>query len=233
MRPIAAMLALVFAGCIALGRESYTTLGGAGSTPISPSADVQIKGDRIAHGFAQDASAVRAGPDVVVSVCDWDPGFWLVVFPPLPIPLISSDESTGLPGTTLVRVTFEGGGPWRAKFDDLALVSTDGTRVTPMRYRIVLAAKAESLADAATSGGHARELEPCARAIEPTKSVDRAHVAVLDAGELWLMFDANKLPEKGERSLQLDGFSRADVPVSLPRMTLDGGSRWFWYRLFP
>lgn len=230
MRPIAATLALVFAGCIALGRESYTTLGGDGATPLSPSEEVPVKRDRTGHGFSQDPSAARVGADVVVSICDWDPGFWVVVFPPIPLPLLSTDESPGLPDTTLVRVTFEGAGPWRAKFDDLALVGADGTRVTPMRYRIVLAAKAESLAE---SDAHLRELEPCARAVEPRKTVDRAHVAVLDAGELWLMFDTGKLPEDGARLLWLDGISRADVPVPLPHLALDDGSRWFWYRVFP
>jgi hypothetical protein len=228
VRPIAATLALVFAGCIALGRESYTTLGGA--TPISPSADVPVGRDRTGHGFAQDATATRAADDVVVSVCDWDAGFWLLVFPPIPVPLISTDEQPGLPNTTVVRLTFEGAGPWSAKFDDLALISSDGTSVTPMRYRIVLAGKAESLAQASP---HAQQLEPCERAVEPRKSVDRAHVAVLDAGELWLTFDSGKLHGDGPRFLQLDGITRGAAPVPLPRLQLDDGSRWFWYRVFP
>jgi hypothetical protein len=230
VRSIAATLALVCAGCIALGRESYTTLAGDGATPISPSADVPVKSDRVGHGFAQDASGARANADIVVSVCDWDPGFWLFVFPPIPLPLISNEEQPGLPDTLLVRVTFEGAGPWRAKFADLALVGTDATRVTPLRYRIVLAAKAESLAESDT---HVRELEPCSRALEPQKSVDRAHVAVLERGELWLMFDTRKLPEGGSRVLQLDGISHGDAPVTLPHLALDDGSRWFWYRVFP
>jgi len=228
LRPIAATLALVFAGCIALGRESYSTLGG--GTPISPAAEVPVSHEHTGHGFAQDPSAARVAEDVVVSICDWDPGFWLVVFPPIPLPLISTDDQPGLPDTTVVRVSFEATGPWRAKFEDLALVGSDGARITPMRYRIVLADKAESLADA---NPHAHALEPCARAVEPKKSVNRAHVAVLDAGELWLTFDSGKLAAKGPRFLQLDGFSRGEVPVPLPRLALDGGSRWFWYRVFP
>jgi hypothetical protein len=228
LRPIAATLALVFAGCIALGRESYTALEGA--APISPSADVPVGKDRTGHGFAQDATGARAADDVVVSVCDWDAGFWLLVFPPIPLPLISTAEQPGLPNTTVVRVTFEAAGPWSAKFDELAMVGSDGTRVTPIRYRVVLADKAESLAQAKP---HALELEPCERAVEPKKSVDRAHVAVLESGELWLTFDSGKLPEKGPRVLELNGFARAEVPVPLPRLSLDGGSRWFWYRVFP
>lgn len=231
MRPIAVTLALFFAGCIALGRESYTTLTGAGVTPVSPSADVPVSRGRIGHGFAQDPSAVRAHPEVLVSVCDWDPGFWLFVFPPIPLPLISNEDQPGLPNTTLVRLTFEGKGPWRAQFSDLAMVGAGGARVTPIRYRIVLAQKAESIGD---SGAPVRELEPCARAAsDPKKSVDRAHVAVMEAGELWLTFDSGKLPEDGPIELHLDGISRDGLAMPLPHLTLDGGSRWFWYRVFP
>jgi hypothetical protein len=77
------------------------------------------------------------------------------------------------------------------------------------------------------------ELEPCSRAVEPKASVDKARVAVLERGELWLTFDTAKLDEDAVRTLQLEGISRADKAVPLPPLVLDGGSRWFWYRLFP
>ncbi|MFI5316211.1 MAG: hypothetical protein ACHQ6T_10960 [Myxococcota bacterium] len=223
------MLALALSGCFALGRESYTTLSGSGAAPVFAPKQVEVSNGRTGHGFAQDAPAARAGADVLVSVCDWDPGFWLLVFPPIPIPLLSMAEQPGLPDTTVVRVTFDGAGPWSASFADLALVGPESSRVTPLFYRVVLAAKAESLAN---KGADPRELEPCARAVDPKKSVDSAHVAVLEPGELWLTFDTHTFP-KGPRRLELNGISRGDAAVPLPPLALEGGSRWFWYRLFP
>jgi hypothetical protein len=211
-----------------MGRESYTTL--VGSTPVSPGEDVPMSKERSAHGFSQDPTAVRANPDILVSVCDWDPGFWFIVFPPIPIPLMSHEDTPGLPNTTLVRLTFESSGSWRAQFANLSILGPGGERAAPIRYRIVLADKAESLGDVGT---HAKTLEPCSRAVEPKKSVDRAHMAVLEAGELWLVFDTSHLPEKGVRTLALDGISRNDLAVPVPHVTLDSGSRWFWYRFFP
>ncbi|HXZ85059.1 MAG TPA: hypothetical protein VEI82_06185, partial [Myxococcota bacterium] len=90
--------------------------------------------------------------------------------------------------------------------------------------RIVLADKAESLGEGA--------LEPCPRPDEPKNSVERAKVAVLEGGELWLLFDAQSLP-KGPRALELDGLTRNDVRVPVPRLELRSGSRWYWYRAFP
>jgi hypothetical protein len=226
VRPLVASLALLFTGCFALARESYTTLEG--GTPISPADEVVVKRDRTGHGFAQDAAATRAHGDVVVSICDWQPGFWMFI--PIPIPLLSNEETPGLPNTTLVRVTFESEGPWRARFDELALIGEGGVRNKPIRYRIVLPEKSESLADA---NPHVTELEPCARAEEPKKTVERAKVAVLDRGELWLLFDTPPEPEEGPRTLELGGLTRADKAVPLPKLALDGGSRWFWYRVFP
>jgi hypothetical protein len=223
------MLALALTGCIALGRESYTTLSGEGATPVFASDQVPVSRGRTGHGISHDASAARANADILVSVCDWDPGFWLLVFPPIPIPLLSLEEQPGLPNTTVVRVTFDTPGPWSASFANLALVGPEGARATPLRYRVVLAAKAESLAE---NGEEPRQLEPCARAIDPRKSVDRAHVAVIEPGELWLTFDTQKFP-KGPRALELDGISRDGAAVPLPHLALDGGSRWFWYRVFP
>jgi hypothetical protein len=226
---LAAALALGLCGCIALARESYSTLVATGGTPISPADRVPISRESAGHGFGQDPTALRAGSDVVLSVCDFDPGFWMVVFPPLPIPLFSSAEDSSLPGTTLVRITFEKKGPWKARFDDLALVGSDGKRHTPIRYRVVLPERAESLANQEIP---LRDLEPCGRSVEPRKTVKRAHVAVLGPGELLLTFDSADLPKDG-RTLELKGLTRSDVPVPIPTVTLDGGSRWYWYRFFP
>jgi hypothetical protein len=227
VRRFAFLLAIALCGCIALSREHYTTL--VGGTPISPSDAVPISREHTGHGFAQSPTAARPASDVVVSICDWDPGFWMVVFPPLPLPMFSNDDTPGLPGTTLVRVTFEAKGPWKARFTDLAIVGADGARVTPIRYRVLLPEKAETL------GGQQlpiRELEPCSRSVEPHKSVRTAKIAVLESGELLLVFDTNALPRKG-RSLELAGITRNDVAVPIPALRLDKGSRWYWYRFFP
>jgi len=226
VRRFAVTLAFALCGCIALSREHYTTL--AGGTPIPPSDAVPISKDQTGHGFAQSPTAASPASDVVVSICDWDPGWWMIVFPPLPLPLFSNQESLGLPGTTLVRVTFEAKGPWKARFEDLALVGADGARVTPIRYRVVLPGKAESLAGQELP---IRELEPCSRAVEPHKPV-KAKIAVLESGELLLLFDSNNLPKKNQ-TLELAGITRNDVPVPMPALRLDGGSRWYWYRFFP
>ena len=227
VRRIACLLAFALCGCIALSREHYTTL--VGGTPIPPSDEVPVSRDQTGHGFAQDPTAASPASDVIVSICDWDPGFWMVVFPPLPLPMFSNQDTPGIPGTTVVRVTFQAKGPWKARFADLALVGADGARVTPMRYRVVLPEKAESLAGQQLP---IQELEPCSRSVEPHKSVKTAKIAVLESGELLLTFDAAALPEKG-RTLELAGITRNDVPVPMPALRLDKGSRWFWYRFFP
>lgn len=229
LRGTSVALALALCGCIALGRESYTTLTSPNGAPVSPADEVPISREHSGHGFAQSPTALRDAGDVLVSVCDWDPGFWMIVFPPIPLPLFSNEDTPGLPGTTLVRVTFEAQGPWQARFSDLALVAPDGTRRTPIRYRVVLPEKAESLAG---QSGPVRELEPCSRSVEPHKTVKRATAAVLGPGELLLTFETGDLPKDG-RTLHLDGLTRSDVPVSMPAIALSGGSRWYWYRFFP
>jgi len=215
-----------------LGRESYTTLAGEGAVAIPAPEAVSVARDRSGTGFAQDPVAVRAGASaggVVVAVCDWDAGFWLPIFPPLPIPILSMEGQTGLPDTTAVRITFESKGAWRAAFSDIALLGPNGSRVPPFRYRIVLAKKSESLGD---NGAESGKLEPCTRGEEPATPADQAKFAVLERGELWLLFDTKGLP-KGKRELSLDGFSRDDVKVPMPHLSLSGGSRWYWYKAFP
>jgi hypothetical protein len=228
---VAAALALACTSCFVLGRESYTSLAGAGAAQIAAPPRVSIAADRTGAGFAQDPVAVRAGaPDgVVVSVCDWAPGFWLPVFPPIPIPILSMDREPGMPDTTLVRITFETAGNWRAAFSDIALLGPENHRAQPFMYRIVLADKAESLGEHGTASG---ALEPCTRADDPSTSVERAKVAVLEGGELWLLFDTQDFPS-GPRELALDGFTRNDKRVPIPRLALEPGSRWYWYRAFP
>ncbi|HTO09561.1 MAG TPA: hypothetical protein VMR86_21095 [Myxococcota bacterium] len=225
MRRFVFLLAFALCGCFVLSREHYTTP--VGGTPISPSDAVPVSRDRTGHGFAQDPTGASPASDVIVSICDWDAGFWMIV--PLPVPMFSSADTPGLPGTTLVRVTFEAKGPWKARFADLAIVGADGARVTPMRYRVVLPDKAESLAGQELP---LREMEPCSRSVEPHKSVNSAKIAVLESGELLLTFDTSALPQKG-RTLELAGITRNDVPVSIPALQLGAGSRWFWYRFFP
>jgi hypothetical protein len=222
-------LALACSGCLVLGRESYTTMTGEGAAPIPAADRVPVDRDRSGPGFAQDPVAVRAGgtggsDGVIVSVCDWSPGFWIPVFPPIPVPILARDEQPGEEGTALVRITFEGKANWRATFSQIALVGPDDARATPVRYRIVLADKSESLAEGS--------LEPCARSDDPKTSVDRAKVAVLEGGELWLLFETADLP-KGPLALELGGLTRNDARVPIPRLELRHGSRWYWYRAFP
>jgi len=227
VRALGAVAALACSGCLVLGREKYTTLGGEGTEPIAAPERVSVTRDKSGPGFGQDPVAVRAGgaSGVVVSVCDWAPGFWIPVFPPIPVPILSLEDQPGEAGTTLVRLTFETRANWRATFSQIALLGPDDARATPERYKIVLADKSESLGDGS--------LEPCARPEEdPSQSVERAKVAVLEGGELWLLFDTADLP-KGPLALQLDGLTRNDARVPVPRLELHHGSRWYWYRAFP
>lgn len=127
-----------------------------------------------------------------------------------------------------MRITFGGPGPWRASFADLALLGPEGARSTPDHYRLVIARKAESLANGAIRS----ELEPCQRDIEPRHSVADAKFAVLETGELFLTFGTLDFPS-GPRTLALDGLTRDGAKVKLPALALEHGARWFWYRAFP
>jgi hypothetical protein len=216
---------------MALGRETYTSPAAPGARAILAPEDVPIGKERRGHAFSQDpAAVVAAGPpaDVVVSVCDWSESLWFLVFPPLPLPLISMAEQPGKPETTVVRITFAGQGQWRADFADLVLLGPEGKRAVPDRYKLVIARKAESLANGAVP----RELEPCQRTIEPRDKVASAKFAVLETGELFVRFDTVGW-ESGDRALELDGITRDGVKVTLPKLELENGARWFWYRAFP
>jgi len=217
-----AALALASAGCIALARESYTTPRGAGADPLAPDDRVPVSQSRTGRAISQDPSLVRiAAPDgrsVEVAVCDWDEGIWFIVFPPLPIPLLSPGQ-LGTPDTTVVRVAFSGEGTWRTEFGKLALVGPDGARAAPSRYRLVT-----------------RELdrsrEPCSREHDPRTRVDRTELAILGDAELWLTYVTLDWPS-GPRALELDGVRLDDHAVPLPKLELEPGARWFWYRVFP
>jgi hypothetical protein len=175
------------------------------------------------RAISQDPSLARVGAPggkaVEVAICDWDEGTWFVVFPPLPVPLLSPGDALGAPGTRVVRIAFEGQGTWRAEFARLVLSGPDGVRVAPMRYKLVT-----------------RELdrthEPCSREREPRSKVDRAEVAIFGDAELWLTFLEASFPE-GPRALELDGITLDGVNVVVPKLEFEPGSRWFWYRVFP
>jgi hypothetical protein len=231
-RPLAVCLALACsAGCMALGRETYTSPVGPGARAIFAPEDVPIGKTRRGHAFSQDPSAVVAASppaEVGVSVCDWSESLWFLVFPPLPLPLISMEDQPGRPHTTVVRITFAGPGQWRANFAELALLGPEGKRAEPDRYKLVIARKAESLVD----GAMASTLEPCQRTIEPHASVATSKFAVLETGELFVSFDTTGW-ESGDRALALDGITRDGAKVEMPKLELQPGARWFWYRAFP
>jgi len=229
---LTAAASMAVAGCMAIGRETYTSPVAPGARPIFAPERVPVGSDHNGTAFSQDPSAVLASPppsDVVVSVCDWSESLWFLVFPPVPIPLVSLADQPGRPHTTVVRITFGGPGQWRASFADLALLGPEGARTTPDRYRLVIAKKAETLADGAIKS----EIEPCQRSKEPRQSVADAKFAVLEKGELFLTFNTLDFPEGGERALALDGITRDGVKVPLPKLSLEPGARWFWYRAFP
>jgi len=214
--------ALSSAGCVALARESYTSLRGSGAVAVEPHAQFEVSASRMGHVISQSPSLARASlgtsASVAVAVCDWDPGIWFIVFPPLPIPLLSPGDSDGA-GRIVVRLTFEGSGTWRAPFDQLALVGPEGARAVPDRYRLVTKNIDSSL-------------EPCARAFEPKTAVEGAELAVFGQAELWLRFKTLDWPD-GPRALELGGLSFESAPLPAARLDLERGSRWFWYRVFP
>ncbi len=217
------LLALASSGCVALGHETYTSLRGAGVEGLDAGERVPVSPGRTGKAISQDPSLARIGAQggkaVDVAVCDWDEGTWFIVFPPLPLPLLSPGDELGSPGTTVVRMSFAGGGSWRAEFAKLALAGPDGARVTPSRYKLV-------------TRDLDRSREPCSREREPRSRVDRTEVAIVGDAELWLTFVAPDWPD-GPRALELGGVTLDGNPVALPKLALHPGSRWFWYRVLP
>jgi hypothetical protein len=218
-------LVLSSAGCIALARETYTSLRGPGAVPVDPADPIEVSPGRLGHVLGHDPSLARSGfganASVTAAVCDWDAGAWFIVFPPLPIPLLSFDPELGVPGTTVVRVALDGQGTWRADLSRVVLEGAEGRRAVPDRYRLATVNLDESS-------------EPCSRErqLEPRASVEGAELAVFGRGELWLRFPTLDWPDE-PRALALDGLTLDLVPVPVARLEFDSGSRWFWYRVFP
>lgn len=218
-------LALSSAGCIALARETYTSLRGSGAVPVTPADLIEVSPGRTGHVLGHDPSLARSsfGPSasVTAAVCDWDGGIGFIVFPPLPIPLLSLGDETGIAGTTVVRVALDGPGTWRADLSRVALEGAEGRRALPDRYRLATLNLDDSK-------------EPCSREreLEPRAPVEGAELAVFGQGELWLRFPTLDWPDE-PRSLALDGLTLDQVPVPVARLAFDPGTRWFWYRVFP
>jgi len=210
-------------GCIVVARETYTSLRGADVTLVEPGEDFEVSPGRTGHALTHSAALARAsfGPNanVTAAVCDWDAGIWFVVFPPLPIPLLSPGDSSGRPGTTLVRLTLDGVGTWRANLATVALVGDGGMRAAPDHYQLVTRALDTSL-------------EPCAADVDPREAVENAELAAFDKGELWLRFPTLDWPET-PRTLELDGLTLDGAPLREVRLDFEPGTRWFWYRVFP
>ena len=216
-------LGLPSTGCIVVARETYTSLRGADVTLVEPGEDFEVSPGRTGHALAHSASLARASfaasANVTAAVCDWDAGIWFVVFPPLPLPLLSPGDSSGRPGTTLVRLTLDGAGTWRANLASLALVGGGGLRAAPDHYELVTRTLDTSL-------------EPCAAEIDPRAAVENAELAAFDKAELWLRFATLDWPET-PRTLELDGLTLDGVALRKVRLDFEPGTRWFWYRLFP
>ncbi len=216
-------LGLSSLGCIVLARESYTSLRGPGAAEVEPRELFEISPQRTAHALSHSPTLSRLsfGPNASVSaaVCNWDEGIWFLVFPPLPVPLLSLEPAAGRPGTTLVRLTFDGEGTWGTSLSAFALVGADGLRASPERYQLVT-----SRLD------HSRE--PCAADLEPQNPVDHAELAVFGKAELWLRFPTLDWPES-PRTLELGGLTLAGAALPVAQLELEPGARWFWYRLFP
>ncbi|MEX2205742.1 MAG: hypothetical protein WEF50_05890 [Myxococcota bacterium] len=216
-------LAVSSAGCIAVARETYTSLRGAGATPVEPRDDFEVSPGRTGHALTHAASLARASfaadASVTAAVCDWDAGVWFIVFPPLPLPLLSLGDSASRPGTTLVRLTLDGPGTWRANLASLALLGDAGRRAAPDQYKLVTKTFDTSL-------------EPCAADVDPRKSIENAELAAFGKAELWLRFKTLDWPET-PRALELDGLSLDGVAVRSVRLSFEPGTRWFWYRVFP
>jgi hypothetical protein len=216
-------LGLSSSGCIVLARESYTSLRGRDSVEVEPREHFQISAGRTGHALTHSPSLSRTSfgqnASVSAAVCDWDEGVWFVVFPPLPVPLLSLGSAAGRPGTTTVRLTFDGGGSWRAGLAALALVGADGVRATPERYQLVTTQLDTSL-------------EPCAADLQPQGSVDDAELEFIGKAELWLRFPTLDWPLT-PRSLELAGLALDGRQLPAARLAFEPGARWLWYRLFP
>ena len=211
------------AGCIAVARETYTTLRGPGVVAVEPAEDFEVSPGREGHALSHSPSLARASfaanASVTAAVCDWDAGVWFIVFPPLPVPLLSPGDSVGRPGTTVVRLSLDGHGTWRANLTALALVGADGRRAAPERYKLV-------------TTGIDSSLEPCVADVRPRKPVDGAELAAFGQAELWLRFPTLDWPET-PRTLELDGLTLEGTPLPATRLDFEPGARWFWYRIFP
>lgn len=220
---LALVLAASSAGCIAVARETYTSLRGPDLTQVEPRDDFEVSPGRTGHALAHDSSLARAifasNASVTAAVCDWDAGVWFVVFPPLPIPLLSPGDSSGRPGTTLVRLLLDGPGTWRANLASLVLVGEEGRRAAPEQYKLVTKTLDTSL-------------EPCAADVDPRKSIENAELAAFGKAELWLRFKTLDWPET-PRTLELDGLSLDGASLRKVALEFEPGTRWFWYRVFP
>jgi len=216
-------IVLSSAGCIALARETYTSLRGPDAVAIQPGDSFEVSTGRTGHAISQSTALARSGAipgaSITAAICDWDAGVWFIVFPPLPIPLLSLDESPGRPGTTVVRLKLEGEGTWRARFSELVLVGADGVRAVPERYQLVTKQVDDSP-------------EPCALVVEPRTAVAGAELAVFGRAELWLRFATLDWPET-PRVLELGGLTLDGTPLPTARLDFAPGARWFWYRVFP
>lgn len=216
-------LAVSSAGCIAVARETYTSLRSADATPVEPRADFEVSPGRTGHALSHSATLARAGfstnASVTAAICDWDAGVWIIVFPPLPLPLLSPGDSVGRPGTTLVRLTLDGPGTWRANLASLALLGGEGRRAAPDQYKLVT----KDLDDS---------LEPCAADVDPRASIENAELAAFGKAELWLRYKTLDWPET-PRTLELDGLSLDGQALRKVELEFQPGARWFWYRVFP
>ncbi len=216
-------LSITSSGCIVLARETYTTLRGPDAVAIDPDRSFEVSPGREGHALSHSPSLARAsfagGASVTAAVCDWDDGVWFVVFPPLPIPLLSPGNTAGRPGTTVLRLTLAATESWRTSLAAIALEGEGGVRVAPSRYELVT----EHIDDS---------LEPCSADVAPGTSIDGAELAIFGDAEIWLSFPTLDWPEL-PRALEIDGLHLDGRPLPRTRLEFEPGARWFWYQLFP
>lgn len=220
---LALAVSISSSGCIVVARETYTSLRGAVAVALEPAERFEVSPGRPGHALSQSPSLAHAsfgaGSSVTAAVCDWDEGVWFVVFPPLPIPLLSPGDSAGRPGTTVVRLLLDAPGTWRTNPVEHALVGAAGIRSVPDRYKLVTARIDESR-------------EPCAAEVMARGSSDGAELAIYGKAELWLSFPTLDWPDS-PRTLEVGGLSLDGQPLPSVRLELESGSRWFWYRALP